>query len=306
MMQKLPAFVSAHSHAFQRALRGRTERATPGQPDDFWGWREAMYGLASTLTPESIYEISLVAYRELAAAGVLTVGEFHYLHHQPDGSPYADRTVMSDAVIRAAKDAGLRIALLRVIYGRAAAGRPPAGAQLRFCDQSLEQGLADIETLMAHYAADKEVRIGVAPHSVRAVPPEWLPEIARFAFAHALPFHMHVAEQPAEVEACLAETKRRPVELLGEHGVLCGQFVAVHATHITSDEVRLLGGSGGFVCLCPTTERDLGDGLPDLGAMLEQNVRLCFGVDGYSMTDPFEEMRGAILGDRLRTGRRFG
>jgi formimidoylglutamate deiminase len=305
-MQRLPAFVSAHSHAFQRALRGRAERATPGQADDFWGWREAMYRLASSVTPESIYDISLVAYRELAAAGVLTVGEFHYLHHQPDGSPYADRTVMSDAVIRAAKDAGLRIALLRVVYARGAAGQPPSGAQLRFCDGSLERGLADVETLMARYGADKDVRIGVAPHSVRAIPPEWLPEIARFAFAHALPLHMHVAEQPAEVDACLAETKRRPVELLSERGVLCEQFVAIHATHITQTEARMLGEAGSFACLCPTTERDLADGLPDLGLLAEANVRLCVGIDAHVLCDPFEEMRGAILGERLRTGKRFG
>jgi formiminoglutamate deiminase len=305
-MQRLPAFASAHSHAFQRAMRGLAQRSVPGQPDDFWGWREAMYGLARSLTPESIYDVSLVAYRELAAAGVLTVGEFHYVHHQPDGSPYADRTVMSDAVIRAAKDAGLRIALLRVIYARGSADRPAEGAQVRFCDRSLDEGLSDIETLLARYASDDDVRIGVAPHSVRAVPPNWLDDIARFAFARALPLHMHVAEQPAEVEACLAETKRRPVELLAELGVLSEQFVAVHATHLTRDEAGMLGRAGSFVCLCPTTERDLGDGLPDLGALLEHDVRLCFGVDGYAMCDPFEEMRGAILGDRLRTGRRFG
>src|SRR4051812_22071920 len=215
-MQKLPAFVSAHSHAFQRALRGRTERATPGQPDDFWGWREAMYGLASTLTPESIYDISLVAYRELAAAGVLTVGEFHYLHHQPGGAPYADRTVMSDAVIRAAQDAGLRIALLRVFYSRGGPGQPPEETQLRFCDRSLDQGLSDVETLIERYRGDEGVRIGVAPHSVRAMPPDGLAEVARFAEARSLPIHMHVAEQPAEVEACLVETARRPVELLAD------------------------------------------------------------------------------------------
>jgi len=305
-MQKLPAFASAHSHAFQRALRGLAQRSAPGQPDDFWGWREAMYGLAGSLTPESIYRISLVAYRELAAAGVLTVGEFHYVHHQSDGTPYADRTVMSDAVIRAAKDAGLRIALLRVIYARGAPGQPAVGAQLRFCDGSLEKGLSDVEALARRYAADADVRIGVAPHSVRAVPPEWLDDIARFAFANALPFHMHVAEQPAEVEACQAETKHRPVELLAEHGVLSDQFVAIHATHVTPAEAALLGQAGCFVCLCPTTERDLGDGLPDLGLLIAENVRLCLGVDGYAMCDPFEEMRGAILGERLRTGRRFG
>ncbi len=287
-------------------MRGLAQRSVPGQSDDFWGWREAMYGIARSLTPESIYDISLVAYRELAAAGVLTVGEFHYVHHQPGGTPYAERTVMSDAVIRAAKDAGLRIALLRVIYARGGPDRPAEGAQLRFCDRSLDEGLSDIETLVQRYASDDDVRIGVAPHSVRAVPPSWLSDVAQFAFAHALPLHMHVAEQPAEVEACLAETKRRPVELLAEHGVLCEQFVAVHATHVTPDEARMLGGAGSFVCLCPTTERDLGDGLPDLGALLAENVRLCLGVDGYALCDPFEEMRGVILGERLRTGRRFG
>src|SRR5215471_4513069 len=155
-MRRLPAFASAHSHAFHRGMRGLAQRSVPGQSDDFWGWREAMYGLAGALTPESIYQVSLVAYRELAAAGVLTVGEFHYVHHQPDGTPYGDRTVMSDAVVRAAKDAGLRIALLRVIYARGGAGRPAEGAQLRFCDRSLDEGLSDVETLVARYAKDDD------------------------------------------------------------------------------------------------------------------------------------------------------
>jgi formiminoglutamate deiminase len=305
-MTDLPAFALAHSHAFQRAMRGRAERPTPGQADDFWGWRTAMYELAGSLTPESIYRISLVAYRELAAAGVLTIGEFHYVHHQPDGTPYEDRLVMSDAVIRAAKDAGLRIALLRVIYARAGAGKSPTAAQRRFCDASLEQGLADIASLSARYAGDPEVCVGAAPHSVRAVPPAWLAEIGRFAGDRHLPLHMHVAEQPAEIAACLAETGRRPVELLADHGVLSDRFVAVHATHITPTEARLLGEAQAFVCLCPTTERDLGDGLADVGTLVDRRVRLCLGVDSYVMSDPFEEMRGVALGERLRTGRRFG
>ncbi len=305
-MPLLPAFALAHSHAFQRGMRGRAERPTPDQADDFWGWRAAMYGLAGSLTPESIYRISLVAYQELAAAGVRTVGEFHYVHHQPDGTPYEDRLVMSEAVIRAAKDANLRIALLRVIYARAGAGKSPAGTQLRFCDASLEQGLADIASLSARYANDPDVRVGVAPHSVRAVPPTWLTEISQFAGERHLPLHMHVAEQPAEIEACLTETGRRPVELLADHGVLSDRFVAVHATHITPAEARLLGTARAFVCLCPTTERDLGDGLADVGTLVAERVRLCLGVDSYVMSDPFEEMRGVVLGERLRTGRRFG
>jgi formimidoylglutamate deiminase len=305
-MQDLPAFTFAHSHAFQRGMRGLAQRPAPGQADDFWGWREAMYGLAGSLTPESIYRISLIAYRELARAGTRTIGEFHYVHHQPDGTPYDDRLVMSHAVVRAAKDAGLRIALLRVIYARGGHDKAPAQAQRRFCDASLEQGLTDVASLVTHYGGDADVRVGVAPHSVRAVLPAWLGEIARFASDRGLPLHMHVAEQPGEIEACLAETGRRPVELLADQGALSERFVAVHATHVTPGEARLLGRARAFVCLCPTTERDLGDGLPDVGTLVSEGVRLCTGVDSYVMSDPFEEMRGVALGERLRTGRRFG
>lgn len=278
----------------------------PGASDAFTGWRDAMYQLAGSLTPESIYQISLVAYRELAAAGVLTVGEFHCVHHQSDGAPYDDRLVMSDAVIRAAKDAGLRIALLRVIYGRGGKDQAPVGAQRRFCDASLDQGLADIDALVARYRSDPDVNIGVAPHSVRAVPPEWLEDIGTFAFDHGLPMHIQIAERSTEVDACLAETKRRPVELLSDHGLLCEQLVAVHATHITTGEARLLGEAGSFVCVCPTTERDLGAGLPNVSDLVKNRVRLCLGVDAYALGDPFEEMRGLELGERQRTGQRFG
>ena len=263
-----------------------------------------MYRLADSLTPESIHAISLVAYRELFAAGVRTVGEFHYVHHQPGGAAYAQRTLLADAVIAAAKAAGLRIALLRVIYHRAGAGRPPEGAQRRFSDERLDSALADLDDLRARYQGDPAVRVGVAPHSVRAVPPEWLAEIAGYARSHDLPIHMHVAEQPAEIAACLAETGRRPVELLADHGVLGPRFVAVHATHLAPHEPALLGEAGAFVCLCPTTERDLGDGLPDVGAMRAAGVRLAVGIDSHVLTAPLEDLRGVDLGERLRTGRR--
>ncbi|WP_437600939.1 formimidoylglutamate deiminase [Sorangium sp. So ce590] len=301
---ELPALVSAHSHAFQRGMRGEAQRPGPTGADDFWSWRSAMYALAGSLTPESIHAISKVAYRELRAAGVRTVGEFHYVHHQPDGAPYADRTVLADAVIEAARAAGLRIALLRVVYARAGAGRAPEGAQRRFSDGSLDAALADIEALRARYAGCEDVRVGVAPHSVRAVPPAWLGEIARYAEERGLMVHMHVAEQPAEIEACLAETGRRPVELLAERGVLSERFVAVHATHLAPHEPALLGAARAFACLCPTTERDLGDGLPDVGALRGAGVRLCVGIDSHVITDPFEDLRGVELGERLRTGKR--
>ncbi len=302
----LPALATAHSHAFQRALRGDTQRPGPAGTDDFWSWRTAMYRLADALTPESIHAISLVAYRELFASGVRTVGEFHYVHHQPGGAPYAQRTLLAEAVIAAAKDAGLRIALLRVIYHRAGAGRPPEGAQRRFSDRDLDSALADIDDLRSRYQGDPAVRIGVAPHSVRAVPPDWLREIADFARSRALPIHMHVAEQPAEIRACLEETGRRPVELLADHGVLGARFVAVHATHLAPHEPALLGEAGAFVCLCPTTERDLGDGLPDVAALQAAKVRLCVGIDSHVITHPLEDLRAIDLDERLRTGRRLG
>jgi formiminoglutamate deiminase len=300
----LPALATAHSHAFQRALRGDAQRPGPEGTDDFWSWRDAMYRLADSLTPESIYAISRVAYGELFAAGVRTVGEFHYVHHQPGGAPYDDRVILADAVIRAARDAGLRVALLRVIYTRAGAGRPPEGAQRRFSDADLDDALADVDALRARWSGDPAVRVGVAPHSVRAVPPSWLGPIAAYADRHGIPLHMHVAEQPAEIAACLAETGRRPVELLADRGALGPRFVAVHATHLAAHEPGLLGAARAFACLCPTTERDLGDGLPDVGALRAAGARLCAGIDSHVITDPLEDLRGIDLGERLRTGKR--
>lgn len=300
----LPALATAHSHAFQRAMRGRAQRPGPAGADDFWSWREAMYALADGLTPESMRAIALVAYRELARAGVRTVGEFHYVHHQPGGAPYRDRVAMAEAVIDAARTAGLRIALLRAVYHRAGAGRPPQGAQRRFSDARLDDALADVDELARRHAGDDGVRVGIAPHSVRAVPPEWLGEIAAYARKTGRVVHMHVAEQPAEIEACLAETGRRPVELLADRGVLGDRFVAVHATHLAPHEPALLGAARAMVCLCPTTERDLGDGLPDVTALRAAGVRLCVGSDSHVTTQPLEDVRAIELGERLRTGRR--
>ncbi|HMY18956.1 MAG TPA: amidohydrolase family protein, partial [Polyangium sp.] len=185
----LPALATAHSHAFQRAMRGDAQRASGATTDDFWSWRTAMYTLADSLTPESIYEISRVAYRELYLAGVRTVGEFHYVHHQSGGTPHDDRTIMADQVIRAARAENLRIGLFRVIYARAGAGREPEGAQRRFCDPNLETSFADIERLEKRWADDDGVRIGVAAHSVRAVPPAYWKQIAAFAAAKDMVFH---------------------------------------------------------------------------------------------------------------------
>jgi formimidoylglutamate deiminase len=302
---RLPALATAHSHAFQRAMRGRAQRRGVGLADDFWSWRGQMYEVARSLTPESIRAISRVAFGELARAGVRTVGEFHYVHHQPGGVPYDERTILARAVIQAAKDEGLRIALLRVAYHRAGRGREAEPDQRRFCDPSVDDVLRDVDSLRGEYAGDPDVRIGIAPHSVRAVPPAWLAELHAHARANALPFHMHVAEQEREIEECLAETGKRPVELLAERGVLDGRFVAVHATHLLPHEARLLGEASSFACICPTTERDLGDGLPDMTALREAGVRLCTGIDSHIMTDPFEELRALETNERLRTETRI-
>ena len=301
---RLPALATAHSHAFQRALRGRAQRqgaTNTSGPGDFWTWRGAMYELASSLTPQSIHGASLVAFRELARAGIRTVGEFHYVHHQPGGVPYDDRTVMADAVILAAKQVNLRIALLRVAYHRAGPVRPAEEAQRRFCDPSVDDVLRDVDTLRARYAGDPAVVVGLAAHSVRAVPPAWLAPLRDYAARHAMPLHMHVAEQSREVEEFLAETGRRPVELLADHGVLSERFVAVHATNLLPHEARLVGEARSFVCVCPTTERDLGDGLPDLGALRRAGARFCTGVDSHVLVDPIEDLRALETHERLRT-----
>jgi formiminoglutamate deiminase len=292
---KLPALATAHSHAFQRGMRGAAQRPSPSSAkNDFWTWRGQMYALATSLTPESIDRISRVAFRELHAAGVRTVGEFHYIQHQPDGTPYDQRTLLSELVIEAARASGLRVCLLRVAYHRAGPGRDAEPGQKRFCDP-------DVDELRAKYKDVPDVRVGVAPHSVRAVPPSWIAPLAAYASEHALPFHMHVAEVAREVDECVAETKRRPVELLADLGVLSERFCGVHCTNLLPHEAKLVGAARAFACICATTERDLGDGLPDLGALRAAGARLCTGIDSHVITDPFDDTRSLETHERLRT-----
>jgi formiminoglutamate deiminase len=260
-----------------------------------------MYHLATSLTPESIDRISRVAFRELHAAGVRTVGEFHYIHHQEDGTPYEQRTLLSEIVVEAARASGLRVCVLRVAYHRAGPGRDAEPGQRRFCDPSVDAVLRDVDALRAKYKDCPDVRVGVAPHSVRAVPPSWLHPLADYASKHALPLHMHVAEVAREVDECVAETTMRPVELLADAGVLSQRFCGVHCTNLEPHEARLLGAARGFACICATTERDLGDGLPDLGALRTAGARLCTGIDSHVITDPFDDMRALETHERLRT-----
>jgi formimidoylglutamate deiminase len=209
---RLPALATAHSHAFQRGMRGTAQRRGSGQQrDDFWSWRSEMYRAAMALSPESFEEVTRVAYRELARAGARTVGEFHYIHHNPDGTPYADRTLLADIAIRVAKEEGLRIALLRTAYFRGGPGKEAEAGQQRFCDKDVNTVLKDIDTLRARYAGDSDVTIGVAPHSVRAVPPAYLKELVQYAESHKLMLHMHVSETDREVQECFDETSLAPV-----------------------------------------------------------------------------------------------
>ncbi|MGZ3446710.1 MAG: formimidoylglutamate deiminase [Myxococcaceae bacterium] len=297
----LPGLVNAHSHAFQRLLRGRTQAPAPGRPqDDFWTWRETMYRAAAVLDPEGVAVASRQCFLEMALAGITTVGEFHYLHHTPDGRPYDDPLELALRVVSAARDVGLRIHLLRVGYARSGFGAAPEPRQRRFYDPDPDKFLASVSALEQRFRPDPLVTVGAAPHSVRAVPRPWLEAVAR---ARPGTVHMHVAEQPREVESCLAEHGRRPVELLDEIGLLDARFTAVHAVHLAPHEIPLLGRSS--ICACPLTERDLGDGILPADGLATAGATLCIGTDGQSEIDPLGELR-ALEGDlRLQRGRRL-
>ncbi len=297
-MVLLPGFVNTHSHVFQRALRGHTHRALSRQ-DTFWTWRRAMYSSAQRLTPDSLYESSLHTYHEMLAAGYTTVGEFHYVHHQPDGLPYAEPNAMSEAVLQAGRDAGIRVVLLMTAYAQAGFGLPPEEGQRRFCDASVEAYLARVEALR-----QRGVGIGVAPHSVRAVPESWLRAIADYSRTHDLPLHVHADEQVAEVEQCVAATGCRPIELLARSGALSPRTTIVHATHADEHELALLAQYGCTVCVCPTTEGDLGDGIAPYAELVARNIPLAIGADSNTRLDPIEELRWAEYTARMRYQRR--
>ena len=296
---KLPGIASAHSHAFQRALRGHCQRQAAAA-GSFWSWRGRMYALATALDPESIYDLSRFAYAELAMAGVCAVGEFHYVHHQVDGTPYEDSAAMAKAVIAAAQDVGIRISLLRVLYHRAGANLEATPEQARFCDPSIDAALARVDQLRSACASMEGVKLGLALHSVRAVPASWMSPAASYARRHSMPIHMHLSEQRRELQECTAEHGVPPVLLAEKQGLLGEDFVAVHATHLADEEVQALGASKSFVCACRTTERDLGDGHMRARDLLDAGARLCFGVDSHAISDPFEEARALELDARSR------
>jgi len=271
----LPGLVNVHSHTFQRVIRGRTEHRTSADRDTFWTWRESMYHAANAMSPEDIYRATRMAFLEMLLSGITAVGEFHYVHQDLD---------VALAILRAGKELGLRVTLLRTAYVRAGWQKDPNPGQARFLTPDVDKFLADTDALIA-----KGESVGVAPHSVRAVPLEYLREVAEYAQARRLPLHMHVSEQPAEVEACIAEYGARPVELLHKNGILDHRFTAVHAIHITDEEARFLGGS--TVCACPTSERNLGDGAVPADKLFEAGARICLGSDSNVQIDILEDAR---------------
>jgi formimidoylglutamate deiminase len=251
-----------------------------------------MYAAANRLEPEEIYEISRMAFREMALTGITAVGEFHYIHHQRDGSAYSDPNLLEREVIRAARDVGIRIALLRVAYARAGYQTEANPLQIRFIEQTPDIYLKNLEQLLgAPELSDGTAWIGVAPHSVRAVPLDYLKTIVAFANERELPVHMHVAEQPAEVSACIEEYGRSPVALLETEGLLSKRFTAVHAIHVTPKAIASLARAGAFVCACPTTERNLGDGVVPVDAYFDAGVRLSLGSDSQIQIDLLEDAR---------------
>jgi formimidoylglutamate deiminase len=288
----LPGLVNAHSHAFQRIIRGRTEYRSQNATDSFWAWREQMYAAATKLTPEEIYTISRMAFLEMALTGITAVGEFHYLHHAPDGSRYSDPNLLAHEVIRAANDVGIRIALLRVAYARAGYQVEPNPRQVRFIEESPDTYLTHLDQLLGSIdTKDGMAWAGVAPHSVRAVPLDYLKRIIAFANKRQLPVHMHVAEQPAEVAACIEEYRRSPVALLDTEGLLSDRFTAVHAIHVTPKAVAAVAKSGAGVCACPTTERNLGDGVVPADLYFNANVPISLGTDSQIQIDLLEDAR---------------
>ncbi len=284
----LPGLVSAHSHAFQRAIRGRTERR--GRPD-FWAWRDAMYHAAGGLGPDDLFAVARLAFAEMVRAGITAVGEFHYLHRDSRGRAYADRNEMAKQLARAARDVGIRFALLRVAYARAGHQVPENPLQRRFVEGSVDEVLQSLDDLEAELCGDAAISLGIAPHSVRACPAGWIERLAAEAERRSLPLHLHVAEQAAEVEQCLAEHGRRPVALLDRLGALSERTTAVHAIHLEPEEIALLGKARAIVCACPTTERNLGDGIVPADRLLAAGARLALGTDSNVQIDLLEDAR---------------
>jgi formimidoylglutamate deiminase len=296
----LPGLVNAHSHSFQRLIRGRSE--TRG--GDFWSWRGVMYAAAAHLAPEDLYDVSRMAFLEMALAGITTVGEFHYVQRRPDGGAYADPNELAQQVIAAARSVGLRICLLRVAYFRAGYGLPPDAGQLRFYERP-EEFLAACQALHSALEHGSDAWMGVAPHSVRAVPVTEIEAIAEYARSLDVPLHLHAAEQRGELEASMAEYGMTPVRLLGERGILSAKTTLVHAVHVDDAELDAMAAAGVTICACPTTERNLGDGIVRARDAARLGINLAFGTDSQAQIDLLEDARALEYHLRLQSEQRL-
>ncbi len=295
----VPALVDAHSHAFQRAMAGRTERARVGEHDDFWSWRDHMYRLALTVRPEDVERIATDLYRELVAGGYSHVCEFHYLHNDVDGRPYANPSEMAHALVRAAEAAGIGLTLLPTLYMRAGFGAVGLREDQRRFASTPESVLRIAEDVRRSGAGPAALAAGVAIHSLRAVDEGAMREVAQAARAAGMPIHIHVAEQQAEVDDCLRQHGRRPIEWLLDRMPLDAGWNLVHATHATPDELRGLHAAGASIVLCPTTEANLGDGVFDLWTWLQLGGSWSIGSDSHVCRQWAEELRLLEYGQRL-------
>ncbi|MET3651048.1 formimidoylglutamate deiminase [Dyella japonica] len=297
----LPGMPNLHSHAFQRAMAGLAERK--GKSDDsFWTWRETMYAFAATVGPDELQAIAAQLYMEMVKSGYTQVCEFHYLHHQPDGTPYAQPEAMSLALIEAAREAGIALTLLPVLYMSGGFdGRPLAPRQRRF-GHDVPGYLRLLESLRKHES--ERVRVGIALHSLRAVPEEALQAVLADNAAKACPIHIHIAEQIGEVQDCLATRGARPVEWLFDHAAVDARWTLIHATHLSDKETVQIARSGAVAGLCPTTEANLGDGLFPLASFIDAGGTLGIGSDSHISVSPVEELRWLEYGQRLATRHR--
>ncbi len=299
----LPGLANAHSHGFQRLFRGRAEgRAVGG--DTFWTWREQMYRAAAFERPEDMYDVARAVYLEMVQAGITVVGEFHYLHRDRDGRAYLDGNLLSETMIRAARSVGLRICLLRSGYFRAGFERAPHAGQARFYEQP-EEYLENLGALAERYRGTDGVSVGAAPHSIRAVPLEAMERIVGWAREHGdLPVHLHISEQVGENAACLAEYGQTPVALLAGRGLLDGRTTLIHGIHLSEGEFAQVASAGATICSCPTTERNLGDGIFPAEIASRLGIPVALGTDSQAQIDPFEDARELEYHLRLRDQQR--
>ena len=302
----LPALANAHSHAFHRALRGRTH----GGNGTFWTWRDAMYTVAAKLDPENYYRLARATFAEMALAGIGVVGEFHYIHHRPGGDPYDDPNAIGVGLANAARDAGIRLTLLDTLYlhgglapGSASGYLPLTPEQARFSDGSVQAWAERVAGLNGQVSGSR-TKVGAAVHSVRAVDPSSIELAARWAARNRLPLHVHVSEQPAENGACLEVHGDTPAGVLSGTGALRPDTTLVHATHLSDLDLATIGAAGAYCCICPTTERDLADGIAPTEGLARAGATLCVGSDSHAVIDVLEEARAVEMGQRVLTNRR--